>query len=99
MKTEDKIDRPLVKMTRTKDDGGYDFYWYKTMMGRQSQINKLLRDQIQLLESTNKSLRDTVNVVGSHKDMLQKEIDTFDNKVFVFRPWNLFKKKKKDVRN
>lgn len=99
MKTEDKIDRPIVRMTRTKDDGGYDFYWYKTMMGRQSQINKLLRDQIQLLESTNKSLRDTVNVVGSHKDMLQKEIDTFDNKVFVFRPWNLFKKKKKDVGN
>ena len=83
-------------MTSTRDDGGYDFYWYKTMMGKQSQINKLLKDQIVLLESTNETLSGTVNVVQSHKDMLQKEIDVFNNKVFIFRPWNLFKKKNKN---
>jgi hypothetical protein len=90
----EKIDRPLVKMTRTRDDGGYDFYWYKTMMGKQNQINTLLRQQIELLESSNATLRSTVNVVNGHKDMLQREID---NKIFVFRPWKLFKKKKKNV--
>jgi hypothetical protein len=81
-------------MTRTRDDGGYDFYWYKTMMGKQNQINTLLRQQIELLESSNATLRSTVNVVNGHKDMLQREID---NKIFVFRPWKLFKKKKKNV--
>ena len=94
MVSTEKIDRPLVKMTRTRDDGGYDFYWYNTMMGKQNQINTLLLEQITLLEESNKVLNSTVGVIRCHKDLLQKEIDVFDNKVFVFRPWNLFKKKK-----
>lgn len=94
MVSTEKIDRPLVKMTRTRDDGGYDFYWYKTMMGKQNQINTLLREQITMLEHSNEVLSSTVDIVRSHKDLLQKEIDVFDNKAFIFRPWNLFKKKK-----
>jgi hypothetical protein len=97
MMAQKKIDRPLVKMTRTKDDGGYDFHWYKTMMGKQSQINKLLRDQIELLEGGNETLRSTVKVLQTHRDMLQTDNDRYQKKygsrVFVFQPWNLIKDK------
>jgi hypothetical protein len=87
-----KIDRPLVRMTRTKDDGGYDYYWYKTMMGKQSQINTLLREQIEILGSH-------VETLQTHKGILEKDVESLENKIFVFRPWKLFKKKKKNVGN
>jgi hypothetical protein len=96
---EEKIDRPIVKMTRTRDDGGYDFYWYKTMMGKQSQIINIIKD-------TNKTLEELHNMDQTHINLLEDKIKRLEtdvlkgnNRIFVFRPWKLFKKKKQNVGN
>ena len=86
-----KINRPLVKMSYSNNEN--DLLWYSTMMGRQSQIITLLEKQLELKESTNKILRETVVTVKTHRDLLQKEIDKDVDKVFTFRLWNLFIKK------
>lgn len=90
----EKIDRPLVKMTRTTNDGSYDFYWYETMMGKQNQINEQLLEQITILKNTITVLENTVEVIDEHKDILQKELNRLDDKILIFQPWN-FKKKKR----
>lgn len=97
MGSTDNIDRPLVKMTRTKDDGGYDFYWYNTMMGKQSQIINIIKDTNKSLERIHEMDQQRIFQLEASRDRLEERVDKYDNRVFIFKPWNLFKKKKKNV--
>lgn len=99
MENLENIDRPLVKMTRTKDDGGYEFYWYKTMMGKQSQIIEIIKDTNKTMERIQEMDKQRINLLEHSRDMLREELDKTEDRVFIFRPWNLFKKKKKNVGN
>lgn len=103
MKTEDKIDRPIVRMTRTRDDGGYDFTWYKTMMGKQSQIINIIKDTNNTLERIHKMDQERISLLKASRDDLQKRFDKleskYNNRVSIFRPWKLFKKRNKNVGN
>ena len=92
-----KIDRPFVKMTRTKDDGGYDFYWYETMMGKQSQIINIIKDTNNSLEKIHDMDQERIKLLECRIKKLESDILKSNNRIFVFRPWKLFKKKKQNV--
>ena len=91
---EKKIDRPLVKMTRTRDDGGYNYEWYKTMMGKQSQIINIIKDTNNTLTRIHEMDKVHVNLLEEKVERLSKEVDKLNSRGLVFKPWNLFKKKK-----
>jgi hypothetical protein len=97
MESTKKIDRPLVKMTRTKDNGEFDFHWYSTMIGKQAQLIDLYKERLKTVGETLEVVKETNNILREHKDMLQREIDVNENKVIIFQWWNIGKKKKKNV--
>jgi hypothetical protein len=94
---EKKIGRSLVKMAHTKSNGEWDFDWYNTMMGKQAQLIDLYKERLKIVGETLEVVKETNNTLRVHRDMLQREIDINENKVIIFQPWNIGKKKKKNV--
>ena len=97
MESTNKIDRPLVKMTRTNDDGDFDFDWYSTMIGKQGQLITLLEERLKIVKETLEISTSTNNILREHKDMLQRQVDENEHRVIIFQPWNIGKKKKNNV--
>jgi hypothetical protein len=75
--------RPLVKISSSDND----FSWYENMISNQHKI-------IELHKKINKIDNITIKTLEHCVKVLEKINTDNNNKVFVFRPLNLFKRKK-----
>lgn len=75
--------RPLVKISSSDND----FTWYERTISNQYKI-------IELHKKINKIDNVTIKTLEHCVKVLEKINDNNNNKVFVFRPLNLFKRKK-----